>query len=1001
MKRSTLFSALLCALAAGAPVDAAQAAENAALRPFTDEDLTCGTNENCLFVDETTVLDRTGFDVNNGEGVKYPEGSDGGGFGHFYQSTTGEDITGHRTLYVADGPRTLLMRPQWLYGAVLNSSAFENTERAPDTAPVSLHQNELLVVGRSTTGRTVLGFDVMAMIGNPEFVAVAAAGANDETVSIDRNRTEVRGMNFIIGMGFGGNLSGWIVSAISGVKGNVTTSMSGNVLFYDDSTVTDDQDLRTMLRQAAAAALTAVPADFTGNQFVVQGESIVEARSAHGAFVMENAYADGVDSTHAQNLFRLDGSTLQAKVFKTQEELGWVSGSTGEVNAFSNNVELFDATVLNNGTDTTRPWIAGATAAVGSATSNTLTVEGDTSFQNAHFVLMGGAVTRNADGKIRGTEAATGNSVTLGTGTVFEGQVGAAGATVTPVMVAMGGLSVGNALAQSNTVEATGLTSSADLVMAGGRGALATANDAGTAREAKASQNQVTLSGSTMTGRTRLIGGYLNATASLTSRTNMVANWFSDTAAAVPDGLATTDTLTASENIVTIEETSHAAADNELVGGAVWAKGGTIAAENNTVRIGAGVTGADGARASFARVAGGIAYGDDRSLAWKGNTLIAESAFTTGTLSVFQNYGFVVGSDAGTNSGSGGFITVTDEAVPLITSEGELTSRISVQPVTGGTLGERVVLISSASGFINGETGEALGTGDYSSLLAESFDYTAAVTPVRQSVFTGDFGDLTLSIQNDGKDLVLGGAESGGWTDETTDETDGVTYGLVADQMMLAASGDLFVDNLMRTDAALHDGWFSAAQVRRERGGTYSYAGDKRLKNDIFAGLVGYDFNVSDSTELGGFVEIGHANYDTRTPIREGNKAGSGTHNYAGAGVFVNHKLPVEGLRATAYVKAGAIQNKFDVTIAGSATDFDRTSAYWGAHLGLNYDWSLTQKLEGRAFVNYFYDGREKESYAFAGTEELAGSTFTYDALNAPPPASRSGTSSRTTIRRT
>lgn len=86
-------------------------------------------------------------------------------------------------------------------------------------------------------------------------------------------------------------------------------------------------------------------------------------------------------------------------------------------------------------------------------------------------------------------------------------------------------------------------------------------------------------------------------------------------------------------------------------------------------------------------------------------------------------------------------------------------------------------------------------------------------------------------------------------------------------------------------------------------------------------------------------------------------------------------------LHATAYVKGGALRNAFDVTIAGQKLDFNRTSAYWGAHLGVHYDWALSQSFDARAYASYFYDGREKETYKKAGTTDVAGSTFTYDAL--------------------
>ena len=63
--------------------------------------------------------------------------------------------------------------------------------------------------------------------------------------------------------------------------------------------------------------------------------------------------------------------------------------------------------------------------------------------------------------------------------------------------------------------------------------------------------------------------------------------------------------------------------------------------------------------------------------------------------------------------------------------------------------------------------------------------------------------------------------------------------------------------------------------------------------------------------------------------------------------------------------------------------EFDRTSAYWGAHAGAYSEFQLTKKLKNRTFLNYFYDGREGESYKAAGSSEVSGATFHFNSLNA------------------
>lgn len=112
-------------------------------------------------------------------------------------------------------------------------------------------------------------------------------------------------------------------------------------------------------------------------------------------------------------------------------------------------------------------------------------------------------------------------------------------------------------------------------------------------------------------------------------------------------------------------------------------------------------------------------------------------------------------------------------------------------------------------------------------------------------------------------------------------------------------------------------------------------------------------------------------------------RTGPGKHNFAGVGLFAVHQLPVEGLKLTGDVKTGQLENKFETALAGKTHDFEKSAVYWGAHLGVNYDWRATAKLTGRAYVSYFWDGCEGENHFVAGTDGMKGTTFSYDALSA------------------
>lgn len=98
--------------------------------------------------------------------------------------------------------------------------------------------------------------------------------------------------------------------------------------------------------------------------------------------------------------------------------------------------------------------------------------------------------------------------------------------------------------------------------------------------------------------------------------------------------------------------------------------------------------------------------------------------------------------------------------------------------------------------------------------------------------------------------------------------------------------------------------------------------------------------------------------------------------------VYGNYSTPIDWLHVTVYVKGGWLLSEFSVPLSGVKTDFDRTSNYWGAHVGAYGEFQVTEKLKNRTYLNYFYGGREGESYTVAGTDQVAASDFKFDSLN-------------------
>ena len=94
-------------------------------------------------------------------------------------------------------------------------------------------------------------------------------------------------------------------------------------------------------------------------------------------------------------------------------------------------------------------------------------------------------------------------------------------------------------------------------------------------------------------------------------------------------------------------------------------------------------------------------------------------------------------------------------------------------------------------------------------------------------------------------------------------------------------------------------------------------------------------------------------------------------------GVYGNYATPIDWLHVTGYVKGGWLRSEFAVDLGGVDEDFDRTSNYWGAHLGVYGEFAVADKFKNRTFINYFYDGREGENYRSKGGVE-----YHLDALN-------------------
>ena len=291
---------------------------------------------------------------------------------------------------------------------------------------------------------------------------------------------------------------------------------------------------------------------------------------------------------------------------------------------------------------------------------------------------------------------------------------------------------------------------------------------------------------------------------------------------------------------------------------------------------------------------------------------------------------------------------------------------------------------------------------------------------------------------------------------QVDDQTNALMLSSIASAAVMYAADELLIDSTMKSRQGVRQtGPFAAARI-----GKYDLDVAGELDTTVITGLLGYAFNVQNS-EVGVFMEMGHGTYDTRTattePVGEaegdgkhnyvgfgiygnyatpidwlhvtgyvkggwlrnefsvsldgvsanfdrtsnywgahlgttrtattepvGEAEGDGKHNYVGFGIYGNYATPIDWLHVTGYVKGGWLRNEFSVSLDGVSANFDRTSNYWGAHLGTYGEFQVTEKFKNRTFLNYFYDGRESEAHtSSSGSIEIVESFGTFNSHRA------------------
>ena len=372
------------------------------------------------------------------------------------------------------------------------------------------------------------------------------------------------------------------------------------------------------------------------------------------------------------------------------------------------------------------------------------------------------------------------------------------------------------------------------------------------------------------------------------------------------------------------------------------------------------------------------------------------SALTGLTVAANASLNFLLTPELlGNLAADGAIVTVTGAPVLLHSA----TQGVSTITLSGIGLalnaGDEVRLINSEKGIALDEVNNLLAAGDSLDELKGDLkvEHIASLSRVQESDLTKD--DYDLSMKTD--ELLIATIKEKApaptpdpdpdpvpepdrpSSDKVNDQTNALMQSSIAAAATMFAADELLIDTTMKSRQGVRQtGPFAAARV-----GRYDLDVRGDLETNVISGLLGYAVNLQGS-EIGAFVEMGHGTYDTKTTVTVpvGETKGDGKHNYVGFGVYGNYATPIDWLHVTGYVKGGWLRNEFSAPIAGVSVDFDRTSNYWGAHLGMYGEFQAAGKIKNRTFLNYFYDGRESESYTASGSSDVAGADFHFNSLN-------------------
>ncbi|WAV93431.1 autotransporter domain-containing protein [Oxalobacter aliiformigenes] len=748
-----------------------------------------------------------------------------------------------------------------------------------------------------------------------------------------------------------------------------------NTSYSEDATAKANNNSVTVSNGSTTNGIYGGYASATGNQTVAaeaNGNNVtVSDNSTAGSDIYGGmAMASGAQIATAKangNSVTVSGSTVNGDIFGSDAEATGAQTATAEAN--NNSVTVTSNSTVEDDIYGGYAYTSGDQTAAAEANGNSVTVTSNSTVEDD---IYGGRA--YVEGNQTGAAEANGNSVTVtsnstveddiygGRASVYDSQTVTAGANGNSVTVSgnstvkddiYGGYAYasGNqtaaAEANGNSVTVSGNSTVEDDIY-GGR-AYVEGNQTGAA---EANGNSVTVSGSTVNGD--ILGSDASATGDQTTtaeanNNNVTVSNGSTVNGNIFGGYAdayygTQNTEYATGNTVTIDSAT-VESGNTIAGGAVWI-------DNN----------------------------DDTHIA-TGNTVTLTGNYTIDGTSLYGGYDegnedFASGPNDDLFSGN----TLNLDARKVATTSVRQVANFETINIRAGNINNGdTVLQTSGTILGNGKTGaEAKGTtvnlisienpslkaGDKLTLITDT-EGTLANDKEKQFVQKGENFAVGYDAQIEKESgNVIASIEG----NKLNPETKILNENRAASLAFINSGTDLLLD----TDIGKGKNIFGAI-----RGGHSRYETGSSVEIDgvnLITGFAHTQTGENGDITGGAFIEAGWGDTATHNTLGGKRLKGNGNTHYYGAGILGRYEWTrgaVKGLYADAAVRAGKLSSDYhnnDATnIKGQRVSYDIDSTYYAAHLGIGYQWDMTNALRLDTSAQYMWAHVDSENTTILG----------------------------------